>query len=141
MLNKCGVHDGELFVERLMSVQMFSWELSAFSVVETRPQIQTFLKHGFYHSGYVSRQKRGNVHKAEATWLFVSVLNISVLQILLWIQPRSNTTLSRSNTTLSRNYVGISQRGISYAHKYTNLQYTLRSNSSIYFENRGNKHR
>lgn len=69
MLNKCGVHDGELFVERLMSVQMFSWELSAFSVVETRPQIQTFLKHGFYHSGYVSRQKRGNIHKAEATWL------------------------------------------------------------------------
>lgn len=41
-------------------MQMFSRELSTFSLVETRPHIQTFLKHGFYHLlRYVSRQKEG----------------------------------------------------------------------------------
>lgn len=36
MLNKYGVHDGVLFVERIMAVQMFNRELSTFSLVETR---------------------------------------------------------------------------------------------------------
>jgi hypothetical protein len=56
MLNKYGVHDGELFVERLMAVQMFSRELSTFSLVERRPHIQTFLKHGFYHLLRICKQ-------------------------------------------------------------------------------------
>lgn len=110
------------FAERIMIVHMLGRKLSTFSLVEMSPQIWTFLKHGFYHffqDPHAGKKKLGSsTSQKPSNSLFISVLNISVLQILFYtgIQPKNSPTFPHPHPT-SRNCFEIHRRGGLCIHK------------------------